>query len=141
MTKTIVTPDVYLDENVVADMVTRYTAVVGDGFTDDDRAVVVNELSQELGKPVQSIRAKLVRENVYIAKTHKTKTGKVVVSKAKLVDNFIELLNQDFTESEAYSFEKATKPALEKAIVGINALYDEIDLADVEVPELEDDAA
>ena len=127
--------DVYKDEAVVADMVERYTAVVGEGFTDEDRAEVVQELADELGKPKASVIAKLVREQVYVAKTHKTKNGKMPVSKQRMVDDLIDSLGIDLTDAEATSLEKATKSALTKVQDGVNRLHDLIDMVDLEVPE------
>lgn len=137
MTKT--TTNVYEDEAVVADMVERYTAVTGEGFGDEDRAAVVTELAEELGKPEASIRAKLVREKVYVAKTHKTKDGKVSVPKGTMVDILASSLGVTLTDSEATSLEKATKTTLNKLQAAVNALHDEIDLTDVVVDE--DDAS
>lgn len=131
--------DVYKDESVVADMVERYTAVVGDNFTDEDRANVVAKLAEELGKPKASVRAKLVREGVYVAKTNKTKTGAPIVSKAKMVDNIASTLGVTFTDGEGTSLEKATKTTLKKIFEAIEDLHDEIDGADI--PEPEEDAA
>lgn len=123
--------DVYQNEAVVADMVKRYTAAIGEPFTDEDRAAVVAELADELGKPKASIRAKLVREKVYVAKTHKTKTGEPTVSKAKLVDMIAGAAGITLTEAEGSSLEKATKNALKAVLGAIENLQTEIDLTDV----------
>lgn len=133
MTKDV--KDVYQDKAIVEDMKARFLAVIGDDFTDEDRENVVGELAAELGKPRASIRAKLVREKSYRAKTHTTKTGEPTISKAKLVDQIIESLGIDATEPEASSFEKSTKTFLKKVLAAVEKMHDEIDLADVEVPE------
>jgi hypothetical protein len=130
MTKNV--KDVYQDEAVVADMVERFTAVSGDEFTDEDRAAVVTELSDELGKPEASIRAKLVREKVYRAKTHKTKTGEPTISKAKLVDQIAGTAGINLTDAEGASLEKATKNTLKKILSAFEALHSEIDMTDIE---------
>lgn len=104
--------DVYEDRAVVDKMVERYTAV----DTDEARAKVVAELSDELGKTVQSIRSKLVREQVYIAKVRTSKDGSEVITKSVLVDMIAEKLGVEFTESEAMSLEKATKTTLKKIL-------------------------
>jgi len=124
--------DVYEDEATVADMVERYKAVAGDEFTDEQRAEVVAELSDELGKPKASVRAKLVREKVYRAKTHKTKTGEPTVSKSKLVDLIAATGQIDFTDSEGSSMEKATKNALKKVLDAFEAFHAELNLDDIE---------
>ena len=111
MTK-IKTVDIYEDREVVDGMVERYTAV----DTDETRASVVAELAEELGKSVQSVRAKLVREGVYVAKERKTKDGRKVESKSKMVDRVALKLEIEFTDGEALSLEKATKSTLRKLL-------------------------
>ena len=107
------TKDVYEDKIRVADMVERYAAAAD---SDEARAAVVAELAVELGKAPRSVIAKLVSEKVYIAKTRKTKSGSVIRTKAQLVDDLIEALGVELTESEASSLEKATKTTLRKLI-------------------------
>ena len=119
MTDTKTVKDVYEDEAVVADMVKRYTEAED---SDEARAEVVAQLAEELGKGVRSVIAKLVRENVYIAKTRKTKTGEPVRTKAQLVDDLMDMLEVELTESEASSLEKATKTALKKLITAADSI-------------------
>ena len=94
-------------EATASDMVERYTAC----DSDESRAACVEELSAELGKGVKSIRAKLVREGVYIAKAYVAKTGEKVERKGDIVQGIAALLG--CTEAQLGGLEKATKPALE----------------------------
>lgn len=84
--------------------------------TDEERALLVSVLAEELGSSEQSVRAKLVYEKVYIAKKRCTKDGGPVISKAKLVDQIMEEMGLDLSESEACSLEKATKTTLKKIL-------------------------
>lgn len=127
--------DVYRDDTAVATMVERYKAVCGDKFTYEDRCKVVEELAAEFGKGEPSIRAKLVREGVYLAKTPVTKTGAPVISKRQMVDDLIGSLRVNLTESEAESLEKATKSTIRKIQAAVDALYSELDMDDVVVDE------
>ena len=64
-------------------IVEAYTAV-SDG-TEAERAAVVESLAAEFGKSVRSIRAKLSRENVYVAKKPVSKvTGDKPAKKEEL---------------------------------------------------------
>ena len=94
-------------EATAADMVERYSACE----TDEARADMVETLSTELGKNVKSIRAKLVREGVYVAKAYVAKTGAKVERKGDIVQGIAKLLG--CTEDQLGGLEKATKPALE----------------------------
>jgi hypothetical protein len=104
--KTVAVADVYEDEAVVAEMVAAYT----EAETDEDRAEVVQALAEKLGKTVQSVRAKLVREGVYKAKVRKAKNGEAVVSKEQLVQGIEKAMGLEVGDLE--SLEKATKRVL-----------------------------
>ena len=78
--------------------------------TDETRAAVVAHYAEEFGKPMQSIRAKLVSEGVYVAKAYKTKKGEKPESKAEMVAGIASLLGVDSERVE--SLEKANKTAL-----------------------------
>ena len=90
------------------------TAILVDAYqsvdSDETRAAVVAHYAEEFGKPMQSIRAKLVSEGVYVAKAYKTKKGEKPESKAKIVGEIAAFLgvNQETVES----LEKANKAAL-----------------------------
>lgn len=78
--------------------------------SDDAREAVVQEFAAEFGKDPRSIRAKLVREGVYIAKTRTTKTGGKVERKAAIVEDIASALGVD--SDIVGSLESATKNAL-----------------------------
>ena len=91
-------------ESVVADIVARYKEVVAEDY--DVRSAVVAELAGELKVAVASVRSKLSREGVYVAKEAATKsTGK---SKEDYVKAFEAVSGETLT-----SFTKATKKDLE----------------------------
>ena len=89
-----------------AELVAAYEAAE----PDEARKDVVQEFADAFGKPLQSIRAKLVSEDVYIAKAYKTKKGEKPESKAAIVAGIATVLgvNQEAVES----LEKANKAAL-----------------------------
>jgi len=98
MTDTVYTKD------VVADIVARYTAVVESDY--GVRTEVVTELADELGLSVASVRSKLVKEGVYVAKEASTSTAKGM-SKDEYVKAF-----EAVSGVELKSFTKATKKDL-----------------------------
>lgn len=90
-------------------IVSAYTAEGVD--TDADRKAVLMILSEETGKNVKSLRAKLVREGVYVKPAYVTKSGGASETKDRIVASIAELLN--VTEAQLGGLENATKPALE----------------------------
>jgi hypothetical protein len=83
---------------------------VYDGEADEaTRDEQVKALAEELGKNVQSIRMKLTREGIYVAKA-KAPAGKASVSKAQIVTAIAAKL--EVTEDVIGSLEKANKVAL-----------------------------
>ena len=90
------------------------TAMLVDAYesveTQEQREAVVARYAEEFGKAPQSIRAKLVSEGVYVAKTYKTKKGEKPESKAAIVAGIAHLLGVDSERVE--SLEKANKTAL-----------------------------
>ena len=109
--------DVYSNPEIVNDMIERYTSCED---TDEAREAVVTQLAEELGKSKASIIGKLVREKVYIAKSRTPKISPK--NKAELVDDLINALGVEFTESEATSMEKMTKLALSKMVKRVTEL-------------------
>ena len=107
-------------DSQTAMMVNRYIGVAGDSETVRDAMVL--ELANELGKSERSIRAKLSRENVYIAKTVKAKDGSPVINKAKLAGLLSISAGVDLPSAE-----NLTKVDLKKLIVLIESLRDEIE--------------
>jgi len=113
------TTDVYKDEAVIAEMIEAYTSAPD---SDEARATVVSALAETLGKSVPSVRAVLVRQGVYKAKTRATKDGSVIVKKSELVDKISAAMAVALTESEAESLEKATKTTLKKILAAVEAV-------------------
>lgn len=93
-------------EAVVESMVNSYKAAK----TDEQRAGAVQEIANELGVKVHSVRAKLVSLGVYIPKSRTAKNGEPVESKAVIVGQIAEALGVE--EEVVESLEKATKPVL-----------------------------
>ena len=89
-----------------AELVAAYEAA----STDSERVSVVEEFAAEFGKPMQSIRAKLVSEGVYVAKTYTTKKGEKPESKSAIVADIAETLG--VSQEVVESLEKANKAAL-----------------------------
>jgi len=81
------------------------------GTNDEERAEILENLSAKTGRNVKSIRAKLVREKVYVAKTYKAKTGNKTETKETIVTSIATVLG--VTADQLGGLEKATKPALE----------------------------
>jgi len=98
------TDNVYTD-TVVENLVTRYNDVKGENY--EARSAVVKELADELKVSVGSVRSKLVRENVYVAKETAKSTSKGM-SKEEYVKAFEAVSGESLT-----SFNKATKKDLE----------------------------
>lgn len=88
--------------------------------TQDERDAVVAEFAEKFEKTVASIRAKLVREKVYVKATRETK-GRVL--KDELVAAIAKLTNAE--EEEMESLSKATKEALTIVYGRLNAMVDE----------------
>ena len=82
-----------------------------------ERTAILEKLSAKHAKPVRSLRAKLVREGVYVAKTYKTKTGAKPITKETLVGAIASAMGES---AEALSgLEKATKKALQLILVAV----------------------
>ncbi len=78
--------------------------------SDAARAAVVNEYADLYGKTPASVRAKLVREGVYIAQT-RAPAGKRSAKKSDIVTAIADMLGVNGEAVE--SLEKATKRSLE----------------------------
>ena len=78
--------------------------------TDAQRESVVETFAEKFGKTVRSIRAKLVREGVYVKKTYTTKTGGKPETKEKIVEDIAGTLG--VSSEQLGGLEKATKGAL-----------------------------
>ncbi len=88
-----------------------------DSMTDSDRALLVQEIADEIGKTVRSVRAKLTREGVYIAKTAVAKDGEPAVKKIDLAAELVTV-----TGLPLVSAEKLNKTDLKKLIEYIRSL-------------------
>ena len=96
--------------NYTDEMVARLHEVY-DGEADvEARDAQVAQLAEELGKSAASIRAKLTREGIYVAKNSVPK-GKTSVTKADLIAEIASKLNRD--EDVVGSLEKANKNVLQ----------------------------
>ena len=93
---------VYTPE-VVESMIARYKAAEDQ----DARDSVVETVATEVGKTVASVRAKLVREGVYIKKERTAKDGSKIVTKDEMVTALEEKLGLPVGSLD--SLEKATK--------------------------------
>lgn len=78
--------------------------------TQEQRQAVVAEYAEKFGKPLQSIRAKLVSEGIYVKKEYQTKRGEKPESKAAIVADIANALGVGSETVE--SLEKANKAAL-----------------------------
>lgn len=103
--------------NYTQEMIDRMKEVYDPKASDEDRDAQVAELAAELDRKEASVRAKLVREGVYVAKTKPSKNGGV--RKADLVQSIADALEVDV--DVIGSLEKATKVALTRVIRGLNA--------------------
>ena len=97
--------DTVYTETVVANLVARYTDVAEKDY--DARTAVVKELADELKQSVASVRSKLVREGVYVAKV----AAKSATS-GKTKEDYVKALEAISGETLT-SFSKATKKDLE----------------------------
>jgi hypothetical protein len=102
----------YEDKEQLEHIIKTYQAAK----TDDERAAAVVQIAEDIGKNVQSVRAKLVREGVYIARSRRAKDGSPIETKGSMVDRIDKKYNLAFTDSEALSLEKATKSTLRKLL-------------------------
>lgn len=80
--------------------------------SDEQRAEVVAQYSAELGVSDASVRGKLAHLKVYVPKAGRTKDGRKIESKAKIVQDIAHLMGEN--EEVVESLEKATKTALLK---------------------------
>lgn len=97
--------------NYSPELTTKIVEAYQKGETDEERAQILEDLSAETGKGVKSLRQKLVREKVYIAKTYVSKAGKRTETKAAIVEGIARAMGVSSEVVE--SLEKATKPTLE----------------------------
>ena len=118
--------DTVYTEAVVADVVERYTDVTAESY--ETRTKMVEELAEEYGVSVASMRSKLVAEKVYVAK------AKAEGSDSTSKDAYAKALSA-IVGVELKSVSKATKTDL-KAIVDYITLASAVADADAGVKEI-----
>ncbi len=106
-------------------MVSKYVAVACE--PEAIRDAMVKELATELKKSERSVRAKLSRENVYVAKTPAAKDGSPVVNKATLAGLLSISAGVNLTSAE-----NLTKVDLKNLITVIESLRDEVSDLEIE---------
>lgn len=98
-------------ENYTAAMVVQLHAGYDPDATEDEREQQMQDLADKLGKSVRSIRAKLVREKLYVKKVYKTKTDTKAETKETIVSEIAQTLGVD-ADTSLSGLEKATKNCL-----------------------------
>lgn len=106
-------------------MKARYIEVSSESQARRDE--VVAEIAAELGKSVRSVRSKLSRENVYVAKKPTSKDGTPAVRKETLVNYFSTLVGLPMESAI-----NMTKNDLKKACICIRDLRQELEDRDKE---------
>ena len=99
--------------NYTQEMVDALHAGYDGSASDDERRAQIKALAEEVGRSEASVRAKLVREGIYVAYT-KAEAGKGGARKADLVQAIADKLEVD--SDVVGSLEKATKVALNKVL-------------------------
>jgi len=99
-------------------MVARLHAVYDGEAPEAERDEQIEDLSAELGRSKPSIRAKLTREGIYVAKA-KAPAGKAGVTKAVLVAAIAHTL--EVPEEVVESLEKANKAALVRVLTALRS--------------------
>ena len=107
------TPSTSYTAEQVAEMREVYCAAE----SDDDRAAAVELLAARFGRKAQSVRMKLVREGVYVAKAYKAKDGNAPITKEQLVSNIAEAIG---TDNELVGLERAAKNTLRIILDAVN---------------------
>ena len=97
--------------NYTESMAAELSAAYAAADTEEKREAVISHFAGKFAKNVKSIRAKLVREGVYVKKAYKTKAGVTPERKAAIVQDIATALGA--SEDVIGSLEKATKKALE----------------------------
>ena len=78
--------------------------------TSEARLAVVAEFAERFGKTVNSVRAKLVREKVYVAKVYTNKNGEKPVKKDNMVSDIAKKIGMSVEACD--SLEKVNKVVL-----------------------------
>ena len=104
--------------NYTEEAVARLHEVYDGDASVEERDAQIQALADEVGKSPASIRAKLTREGIYVAKGPKPKKG-LGVTKANLVTAIAKEIEVD--EDVIGSLEKATKVTLGKILFALRA--------------------
>lgn len=94
-------------EEQTAELVAAYVAAENE----EQRNEVVEGYAELFSKTKPSIRAKLVREGVYVKKAYKSKTGAKPETKEEIVSDIARAMGVD-ADAKLGGLEKATKGAL-----------------------------
>jgi hypothetical protein len=86
--------------------------------TAEARSAVVNTYAERFGKTVNSVRAKLVREKVYVAKVYTNKNGEKPVKKDSVVSDIAKRIGM--TVEACDSLEKVNKAVLLRILSALN---------------------
>jgi len=105
-------------ENYTAEMTSELVEAYTKAETVEARLAVVATFAERFGKTVNSIRAKLTREKVYVAKVYTNKNGVKPVKKDSLVGEIAKKLL--ITEEQASSLEKVNKLVLIKILQNLS---------------------
>ena len=97
-------------ENYTAEMTTSLVEAYKNATTAEERVAVVAHYAEAFGKTVNSIRAKLTREKVYVAKTYVNKNGVKPVKKDAIVEKIASKIG--LSADVCDSLEKVNKPVL-----------------------------
>jgi hypothetical protein len=98
-------------ENYTDAMVKRLHEVYQPDATEEERDKQLQKLSDELNRKVASVRAKLVREGLYVKKEYRKKTGDKPETKETIVGAIAEIMGVD-ADASLSGLEKATKNCL-----------------------------
>jgi hypothetical protein len=101
-------------ENYTAEMTAELIEAYKKADTSEARLAVVAFYAEKLGKTVNSVRAKLTREKVYIAKVYTNKNGAKPVKKDAMVTVIADKIGM--TVEACDSLEKVNKNVLEAII-------------------------
>ena len=101
-------------ENYTAEMTTELVEAYTKAETTEARSAIVTFYAEKFGKTVNSVRAKLTREKVYVAKAYTNKKGEKPVKKDAMVTVIAGKLGM--TVEACDSLEKVNKNVLEAIV-------------------------
>jgi hypothetical protein len=101
-------------ENYTAEMTTELVEAYTKAETSEARSAIVTFYAEKFGKTVNSVRAKLTREKVYVAKAYTNKKGEKPVKKDAIVTAIAGKIGM--TVEACDSLEKVNKNVLEAIV-------------------------